>query len=300
MLDQFKIFSIVAQTKSFSKAARLLHLSQPAVSSKIQAMEEDLGVKLFTRTSQGVKLTEAGKIAFEYATRFLAMEQSMNSDINRFMSSSHQLTIGSSCTSGNYALPGSISNFKQKFPQANVKLDISNSWETIGKLHKGEIDVAIVDGDVETNHPVRVLDKIDLVFVAANTDKFKRTKLTLKELKTKPFIVREKGAAVRTEMEKLCVANGCTLQDFNVVAEMNSLHSIKAAVLSGTGITLLPLISVRKEIAEGALRILQIEGVDLQIDVNLVYPIDEESSPLVQNFVTFLTNSKQRGFCWAE
>lgn len=224
----------------------------------------------------------------------------MNNDINHFLSSGHQLIIGSSCTSGNYALPGSISNFKQKFPQANIKLNISNSQETIGKLHKGEIDVAIVDGDVETNHAVRLLDQIDLVFVAANTDKFKKTKLTLKELKTKPFIVREKGAAVRTVMEKLCVANNCTLQDFNVIAEMNSLHSIKAAVLSGAGVTLLPLISVRKEIKEGSLRILQVEGLDLQIDVNLVYPIDEESSPLVQNFVKFLTDSKQRGLCWME
>jgi|GEM_PF-2304618 len=137
MLDQFRVFSIVAQTKSFSKAAKLLHLSQPAVSSKIQTMEEALGVKLFTRTSQGVKLTEAGKIAYEYTTRFLDMEQSMNNDINHFLSSGHQLIIGSSCTSGNYALPGSISNFKQKFPQANIKLNISNSQETIGKLHKG-------------------------------------------------------------------------------------------------------------------------------------------------------------------
>lgn len=291
---------MVAQTKSFSKAARILHLSQPAISSKIQSMEEALGVKLFTRTAHGVILTEAGTIVLDYAARFLDMEQSMDKDISQLLSFNHQLVIGSSCTSGNYALPSSISHFKEKFPRANVKLDISNSEETVGKLHKGEIDVAIVDGEVKTDHTVRVLDTIDLVFVAARTGKFKRDKLTVSELKTRPFIIREKGAAVRMVMEDLAARHGCSLKDFNIVAEMNSLHSIKAAVMSGTGVTLLPLIAVQNEIAEGHLRVLQVEGVNLQMDVNLVYPGNRESSPIAQNFVKFLSNPGQGGFGWKQ
>lgn len=300
LLDELKVFSTVAQTKSFSKAARLLHLSQPAISSKIQAMEDDFGQKLFTRTTQGVILTEAGKTVLAYSSRFLDLQQSMNDDLNRLLNVNPQLIIGSSCTSGNYALPCCISSFKEKFPQANIKLDIANSAETIAKLNKGEVDLAIIDGNVETNHAIQFLDSIDLVFVAAAIDKFKKTKLTFRELKTKPFIIREKGAAVRIVMETLAARNGCTLSDFNIVTEMNSLHSIKAAVLSGIGITLLPLVAAQMDINSGALRILQVEGIDLKIDVNLVYRINEETSPVTQKFIKFLTDRNTRGFCWEQ
>lgn len=298
MLNQFKVFLVVAQTKSLSKAAKLLHLSQPAVSSKIQSMEDLLGVKLFTRTAHGVTLTEAGKIAVDYSTRFMDLEQSMTADINQLLNSNPQLVIGSSCTSGNYALPGCISNFKETNPQANIKLDISNSMETINKLNRGEIDLAIVDGNVETSHAVHILDSIELVFVAASSDKYKKSRLSLKELKKKPFIVREKGAAVRTIMERLAADNGCSLNDFNVITEMNSLHSIKAAVLNGTGVTLLPIIAVKKDIQAGNLRIIQVDDLSLKIDVHLVYPVNVESTPIAQKFVQYIT--RKSGFCWEQ
>lgn len=300
LMEQFRVFSVVAQANSFSKAAKLLHLSQPAVSSKIQAMEDMFGAKLFTRTAQGVTLTEAGRIALEYSDRFLDLEQSMTEEISQLLSVNHPLVIGASCTSGNYALPGCISRFKEKYPQASVKLDISNSVETIQKLNKKEIDLAIVDGSVDTSLPVRRLDSIALVFVAANSDRFKKTRLTFKELRSRPFIVREKGAAMRTVMEQLAAQNGCTLNDFNIVSEMNSLHSIKSAVLGGAGITLLPLVGARQDIQAGNLRLIQVDDLQLMIDVNLVYRVDEESTPVTHNFVKFLTNTSNPGFCWQQ
>ncbi len=297
-IENYKIIAVVAQTKSFSKAARLLHLSQPAISSKIQAIEDLYGTKFFTRTAQGVTLTEAGKVALHYADQFINLHQTMTDELNDLLNANPQLVIGASCTSGNYALPGCISKFKDKFLQANIKLDIANSVETIHKLHKRELDLAIVDGAVETSLAVHALDSIDLVFVAASIDKFRKTKLTFKELKTKPFIVREKGAAVRTVMENLAAERGCTLSDFNIVSEMNSLHSIKASVLGGTGITLLPLIGVQKDIQAGNLRLIQVDDLKLKIDVNLVYRADEESTQMAQKFVKFLTNPNKLGFCW--
>jgi len=300
ILDQFKILSIVAQTKSFSKAAKLLYLSQPAVSSKIQTLEDSLGVKLFTRTTHGVILTEAGKVVLDYSNRFLDLHQSMLDELNQLLNSNTQLVIGSSCTSGNYAMPSCINAFKENSPQVNIKLDISNSLETICKLNNREIDIAVVDGSIETNHAVHVLDSVDLVFVTANTDKSKKTKLTFKELKSKPFITREKGAAVRSVMDNLALQNGCTLDDFNIVTEMNSLHSIKAAVLKGIGITLLPLVAVQKEVSAGTLRILQIEDVALKIDVSLVYRTNEETSLVAQKFIKFLANPQNRGFFWEQ
>ncbi|MDD4172584.1 MAG: LysR family transcriptional regulator [Syntrophomonas sp.] len=302
-LDQFEIIPIIAQTKSFSKAARLLHLSQPAISSKVQAMEDYYGIKFFTRTTQGVTLTEAGTIVCNYASKFMEIHQSMEKELDQLLNIANpQLIIGSSCTSGNYAMPRSIQAFKEKYPNANIKLDISNSANTLQKLRNREIDVAVVDGKVVIpNYFVHYLDSVQLVFIAANQgDKKKRNKITLKELRTKPLIVREKGAAMRSVIEELATEKGYTLRDFNVVSEMNSLHSIKAAVEGGAGITIIPIIAVQKELAAGILRIIQIEELDLKVDVNLVYSATEECSFIAQKFIKFLNQPQNSGFGWNE
>ncbi len=299
--DQFKIIPIVAETKSFSKAARILNLSQPAISSKIQAIEDYYGIKFFNRTAQGVTLTEAGKIVLGYANEFLELHESMEKNLDQLLNVSNpQLTIGSSCTSGNFAMPSTIRGFKEKNPEANVKLDIANSVETLKKLNNKEVDVAIVDGKVDhTNHRVHRLNSVDLVFIAANRDDKKKKKVvTLKELKAKPLIVREKGAAMRSVIEEVAAKNGWTINDFNIISEMNSIHSIKAAVEGGTGITLIPRVAVQKELDAGTLRIVQVEELDLKVDINLVYSADEEPSLIAQKFIKFLSNPKKSGFSW--
>jgi DNA-binding transcriptional LysR family regulator len=299
--DQFKIIPIVVETKSFSKAARILNLSQPAISSKIQAMEDYYGIKFFNRTAQGVTLTEAGKIVLNYADKFIDLHESMEQNLNQLLNISNpQLTIGSSCTSGNFAMPSTIRGFKEKYPEANVKLDIANSYDTLKKLNHKEIDVAIVDGKIaNTNYVVHRLNSVDLVFIAANLDNKKKKKIvTLKELRAKPLIVREKGAAMRSVIEEVAANNGLTINDFNVVSEMNSIHSIKAAVEGGAGITLIPLVAVQRELDAGTLRSIQVEELDLRVDINLVYLSDEEPSLISQKFIKFLSNPKKSGFCW--
>ena len=299
--DQFEIIPIIVEAKSFSKAARLLHLSQPAISSKVQAMEDYYGIRFFNRTTQGVTLTEAGKIVLGYADKFLGLHESMEQNLNQLLNISNpQLTIGSSCTSGNFAMPCCIRGFKEKYPDATIKLDIANSLDTLKKLDNREIDVAVIDGKVEsTDHVVHYLDSVKLVFIAADLDDKKKKRLiTLKELKARPLIVTEKGCAKRSIIEELAAKNGYTINDFNIILEMNSIHSIKAAVEGGAGITLIPLVAVQKELAAGTLRTIQVEELDLKFDINLVYSSSEEPSCIAQKFIKFLTNSQKSGFCW--
>lgn len=301
--DQFEIFPVVVQTKSFSKAAKLLHLSQPAISGKIQAMEDYYGIKLFNRTAKGVTLTEAGKIVWNYASRFTDLHKAMENELECLQNiDNQQLALGASCTSGNYAMPCCIRAFKEKYPRANVKLDIANSAQTLKKLNDKEIEVAIIDGKVDsTDYIVTRLDSIKFVFVAANHEdrKWKKT-IGFRELKAKPFIIREKGAVMRSVLEELAIGNGCNINDFNVVSEMNSIHSIKAAVERGIGLSLVPLIAVQRELADGTLRIIRIEELDLKIDVNLVYSANEEPSVIAQRFIKFLNHPLKSGFCWNE
>ncbi|WP_170270310.1 LysR family transcriptional regulator [Heliorestis acidaminivorans] len=79
--NQLEVFCLVAQVKSFSKAAKLAHLTQPAISSQIQSLESNLNVTLFTRTNTGVHLTEAGKVAHHYIKKMLQLQEELGKDL---------------------------------------------------------------------------------------------------------------------------------------------------------------------------------------------------------------------------
>ncbi|HPF21613.1 MAG TPA: LysR family transcriptional regulator [Syntrophomonas sp.] len=300
--NQLEIIPVIAETKSFSKAARLLHLSQPAISSKVQAMEDYYKVKFFNRTAQGVTLTEAGKVVLAYADRLISLHQSMDTDlqqINDLYCSS--LSIGASCTAGNFAMPCSIQAFKAKYPASRIKLDIDNTNATLKKLLNKEIDVAVVEGQINFPGVVsQFLDRRELVLVFPNTDAFKcRKEIRLRDLKEKPFVMREKGAAIPAILKSTFSDLGYDLYEFNIVSEMNSIHSVKAAVEGGMGVSIVPRIAVTKELNAGALKEVKIKEIEeLFLDVNLVYRADEEPSHITRRFIRFLTHANNSGLCW--
>lgn len=298
--SQFEIIPVIAETKSFSKAAKILHLSQPAISSKIQAMEDFYKITLFHRSAQGVTLTEAGKIVAAYAERFVNLHQSMDDDLRQLNQLSvSNLSIGASCTAGNFAMPYTIQSFKHKFPDAHIKLDIANTNTTLKKLMNNEIDVAVVEGEI--NFPgvtSLVLAKKDLVLVFPKTNAFKcRKEISLRELKDKPFVMREKGAAIPDILKKTFSEFGYDLYEFNIVAEMNSIHSVKAAIEGGMGVSVVPRVAVKNELEAGSIKEVKIREIgNLSVEINLVYRSDKEPSVIAKRFINFLT--RKDGICW--
>jgi len=301
-LNYLEIIPVVAETKSFSKASKLLHLSQPAISNKVQAMEAYYGVKLFNRTSHGVTLTEAGKIVCGYAVRFLALANAMEKDLDKLLNIDHSyLTIGASCTAGNYAMPCSIRAFKEKYPEVSVKLDIGNTQNILDKLKNKEIDIAVVEGKVaNSDYITKYINTSNLVFIASNNRRKHKDILSLKELKTRPFVLREKGAAIRVVFEKALTKHGYKIEDFNIVSEMTSIHSVKAAVEEELGISIVPAISIENELYAGNLKIIKIKELDsnLELDIYLVYLKHEEPSLIAQKFIKFITHPEKTQFCW--
>lgn len=296
---QYEIIPVIAETRSFSKAAKILHLSQPAISSKVQAMEDYYGVKLFHRSAQGVTLTEAGKVVTAYAKRFLDLHRSMDEDLHQLLSINPTLVIGASCTAGNYAMPCSIRAFKTSYPQANIKLDIANTSITLEKLTNREVDVAVVEGEVNAPGVIsHFLDNRRLVLILPAQERQRRD-ITLKELKLKPFVIREKGAAIHQVLHSAFEKHGFALSDFNIVSEMNSIHSVKAAVEGGMGVSIVPEIAIYNELQAGTLRSIPIRELpDLTVGINLAYRDNEEPSPVAQKFIRFITNPNKSGLCW--
>ena len=146
---KLKVFCTVAETRSFSKASEIIHLTQPAVSLQIQALEEVYETKLFDRTSSNVMLTPAGEILYKYAKEILSLFADAEKDIGEITGLvKGSISLGASSTIGNYVLPAVIADFKRKNPKIKIHLLVGNTKRIVEFLNAGNIDLGLVEGEV--------------------------------------------------------------------------------------------------------------------------------------------------------
>ncbi|NMA67799.1 MAG: LysR family transcriptional regulator, partial [Desulfitobacterium sp.] len=132
---QLKIFIAVSKFQSISKAAKALHLSQPAVSTQIKNLEEYYKGQLFERTQQGVIPTKAGEVFYQYAQKILDLQDEMEQQLEIILQhENNQIIVGASTTIGNVSLPCSIYLFKEEYPEVNIRLEIANAEEILRKV----------------------------------------------------------------------------------------------------------------------------------------------------------------------
>ena len=147
MDTKLKVFCTVAETKSFTRTSRIVHLSQPAVTLQIQALEEFFETKLFDKTDKQVSLTAAGKILYEHATHIIGHYNEVIKELNKLTGTMKgAIEIGASTTLGNYILPPIIVDFKRMHPKIKIKLRIGNTERIEDLLHSGFVDFGIVEG----------------------------------------------------------------------------------------------------------------------------------------------------------
>lgn len=280
--------------KSFSKAARLAHLSQPAVSSQIQNLEKKLNTVLFHRTSTGVHLTETGKAAHYYIRKIVDLQVEMEKQIaNLSEAEQMEFIIGGSSTAGNYILPELIWKFKEQHPKLQILLEVGNSREILIKLLDGKLDAAVVEGPItlkEHKWIVRHLLKEELVLISSCYGPFSSfSSILSKELLKVPLIFREDGSGVRKTFEKALAAKQVDISKLNIVAEMGSIDALKSAVEAGLGLTVTCRLAVQKELEQGVFKTIEIKDLLLFTSFHLVYQIGRQPNKITQLFANFLT-----------
>ncbi len=138
---KLKVFCTVAETKSFSKTSQVIHLTQPAVSLLIQALEELYETKLFDRSSGSINLTSSGEVLYNHAKTILAHYAELEKDIGKITGLiKGSLTIGASTTIGNYLLPSVIFNFKKTHPKIKINILIGNTDSVFDLLNSGVVE----------------------------------------------------------------------------------------------------------------------------------------------------------------
>ncbi len=290
---KLKIFCTVAETKSFSKTSEIIHLTQPAVSLQIQALEELYETKLFDRSSGTITLTPAGEILYKYAKEILTLYAEAAKEIGKITGLIKGcVKIGAGTTVGNYILPAVAVDFKKKHPKIRVSISIGNAKKILEMLSTSMIDFGIISempGKSKFNIESIISDEL-CVICPADHPLTKQKTFSLYDLVKEPFVIREEGSSTRAIIEKFFADNGLTISDLHIALILGSTGSIKEAVERGMGLSIVSKWAIRKEISCGNLKILKLKEGKITRDFYIVLPKNSILSPAVEEFISYLRN----------
>ncbi len=264
-LDQLRIFQGVAQSRSFTRAAEIVHLTQPGISKHIKQMEQYFGVPLFDRTGRRATLTEAGTILFEATQEIMATIEAAERRIDDLKGlRGGRLRLGSSFPIGVYILPRVLAEFRRRYPAVEVALQISLSETVETKLLANELDLGLVSHDAGDPRLVaRAFMSDELVVIVPPGHRWgKKRHVAPRELADETFIVAAQGAGTRAVVEERLRALGIVLTN---VMEFGNLEGAKHAVEAGLGISVQARSVVQREVTAGSLHAVRLTGMDTRI-----------------------------------
>lgn len=254
---RLQVFHAVARLLSFTKAAETLHMTQPAVTFQVRQLEEHFGARLFDRTHNKIRLTEAGGRAFEYAERIFSLYDEMESSVRELTGEvSGILKLGASTTLAEYFLPNILGRFKQEFPDVQIRLKESNSDGIANLVENNQIDLGIVEAEIDGKnlHVQKCGEQEMMLVVSPSHPLANHTCVSAEELGNFPWICREEGSATRGILLDYLEQHGMNYGELDVVMELGSPESIKGAIGANLGMSILTLATVQKDLRLGTLK----------------------------------------------
>ena len=285
---QLRVFTEVAQQGSMIRAAAALHLTPPAVSMQIKAVESQVGLSLFDRHGRQVSLSTAGEYFLVHAKRLLANLKEADNAMARFKRLEHGvLTIGIVSTA-KYFVPQLLARFHEEHPGVEVRLRVVGNREQLVKMmHGGEVDLSVMG-----RPPKEIATRAEafaahpLVFVCPPRHPLLDIgQPPVSALEGYAFIVREHGSGTRAAMEAFFAEHRF---DPRITMEMSSNETIKQAVMAGMGLSFLSLHTIGLEVRSGLLTVLDVEKTPLMRMWNIVHLQSRVLSPAAEAFRYFM------------
>jgi DNA-binding transcriptional LysR family regulator len=290
-LWQLNIFCKVIELKSFSRAGKAVHLSQPTISSHIKDLEDHLNCRLIDRLSKEAIPTKAGELLYGYAKRMLALRDETETALAEYNGKIRgRLVIGGSTIPGTYLMPQLIADFKRTYPDVIISLVIGDTDHIIESILRASLELGIVGAKAETRKIIQkklIEDEMRLI-VPADHRWAGEKRVSLKRLVSEPFILREHGSGTLKSLEQSLRAYGHSIEDLNVVAELGSTQAICQGIKTGAGVSVISTLAVAEDLQAGKLNALEVDGLDLKRNFYLTRHRHRSPSPLSEAFVRFL------------
>lgn len=281
-----QVFIEVVEQASFSRAAESLHMTQPAVSQYIKALEERFDTRLLERTNKYIRLNKAGEIVYQHALEINGLYIQMNSLVDDLTEkASGELKIGASYTFGEYKLPEIIAKMKQAYPNIHPSITIGNSKNIADLVNNYQIDIGIIEGQLDYNDLlIDPLVNDSLVLVSAADYMINNKNLT-----EETWIVRESGSGTREVTDKYFKKLNITPKN---LLEFSSTQLIKSSVEANLGISLMSEWVIKREVDNNHLKINKIEGLPLAREFSLITK-SEFKTRILEVFIDLVKKNKE-------
>jgi DNA-binding transcriptional LysR family regulator len=283
-INQLEVLATVAREKSFSRAAEVLNRTQPAISQAIRRLEQDVGEKLFDRSSKDGTLTFAGEVLLDHARQMLNLRQSAVNAIREMRDLQHgKITISANEHTVFYLLP-LIQEFRKLHPLIKIEVQRGVASRIPKEITAREVELGVISfepSDVSLVSIPVLTDELTLI-VASSHPFASRSVVSVKELGTETFIAHNAPSPYRQKVLETFDKHKTRL---HIAVELPSLEAIKRLVERGVGVALVPKLTAQNEIASGALKGIGVKEMKLERKLNIVYRRSSELSYAAKAFV---------------
>jgi len=287
---QLAAFCAVVERRSFSQAAELLGVTQPAVSLQVRALEKRLGTQLLDRSGRRVEPTEAGARLYRGAQRLLALEQQVLDDVSAEGEGdlSGLLSIGASTGPAAVVVPQLLCAFQRAHPAVRIALEVHDTRMVVELVAERRLELGIV-GAAPRHRAVRFepFAHDDVVLVCPPQHRFAGRSVDVHELASETLVVMQEGAGVRRIVEDELRRLGVRLRDLDPRLELGLQESVRSAVLSGYGVTFISRAAVESDLSSGALAEARVDGMDGRREISLVRGAARAQTRVADAFVEF-------------
>ncbi|MEW5944242.1 MAG: LysR family transcriptional regulator [Pseudomonadota bacterium] len=290
---RLQVFYTVAKQLSFTKAAELLFMTQPAVTFQVKQLEEHFNTRLFERSHSKITLTPAGELVLEYAEKILGLSAELETRMGEMTGQIRgALLIGASTTIAEYLLPRVLGEFKARYPLVHASLTVTNSETVESKVADHALDVGLIEAP--SHHPQlknEVCCEDELVVICSPRHEFANLQEVAPErLAEQSYVSREMGSGTREVVDGYLRQAGLSPDDLDTVMELGSPEAIKGAVEADLGIAIVSRATILKELKLGSLVAVPLQPRLIR-PLSLVYAHDKFRSRLLKAFLEFTASA---------
>lgn len=287
---KLKVFRLVAKNLSFTKAANELYITQPAITKNIQALENELGLRLFNRRGNRIYLTAEGLVLLDHVEKIFKLELKLEDALNSFKENpSGSFRLGASTTIAQYVIPPVLSKFHNKFPDIKLSMLTGNTEHIADALLKGEIDLGIVEGKIKNKdiHYIKFIPD-ELVAVIGSKNHLAGTnEISLEKLAALPLVLRERGSGTLDVIEYALKNRGIKLSTLNIQMYLGSTEAIKLYLEHDECAGFVSIRALEKELKAGTHRIIRIKNFQVKRTFDFITLQGLKATRVALQFVKF-------------
>jgi len=292
-LKQLESYVKVVETKSFTRAAEVLGISQPTISTHVQSLESELDERLLLRDTKSLSVTRKGMELYNCALKMLGTRDRLLK--NWKDEEGGVIRLGASTIPSAYILPKAIADYKESHPEVRFEVRQNDSAEVLAGLMSDHQDIGLIGMEAKEEGLVsKAICHEHMVLIAPSTTEFKAMKRDgsqdeLREvLRKHPILLREEGSGSQKQGDKILEGLGLTKNDLCIGARLDDTEAIKRMVMGGLGLAIISELAITRELKDEELVSFPIKLPEAERDFYLIYKEETELSEVEKDFINSL------------